>query len=251
MRGTSVKSKRKERILELLQEAKDYRLCSPSDDPELQTAVTAGYRHLVIQIQRLASPVLTTEIASRLNSIQVRVDDIYSVYAAKAELDAVGFEIEEILEHINDDHLLPGANVFIVEAALITRLEALSAGTYDVASLVRMCREINSSFAHNNVLAVALLMRTILNHVPPVFGHNTFEQVVASMGKSLKESFEHLEKGLRKIADFYTHKKIGAFESYPSAVQVEPYKPQFELLLHRVESQLKMHGKQESCTKDS
>jgi hypothetical protein len=76
-----------------------------------------------------------------------------------------------------------------------------------------------------------------------VFGHNTFEQVVASMGKSLKESFEHLEKGLRKIADFYTHKKIGAFESYPSAVQVEPYKPLFELLLHQVESQLKMHGK--------
>jgi hypothetical protein len=238
-----VASKRKERILELIEEASNYRLCSPSDDLELQTGVTAGYRHLLIQLQRLASPVLATELASRLNSIHVEVDDIYSVYAAKAELDAVAFEIEETLEHFDGDHLLQGANVFIVDPALITRLEALIVSTYDVASLVRMCREINSSFAHNNVLAVALLMRTVLNHVPPVFGHNTFEQVVASMGKSLKESFEHLERGLRKIADFYTHKKIGAFESYPSAVQVEPYKPQFELLLHQVESQLKMHGK--------
>jgi len=236
-------SKRKERILELIQDASNFRLCSPSDDPEEQTGVTAGYRHLLVQLQRLAAPILPDEIAFRLNGIHVEVDDIYSVYAAKAELDAVVFEIEEALEHFDGDQPLPGANVFIVAPALITRLEALTASTYDVASLVRMCREINSSFAHDNVLAVALLMRTVLNHVPPVFGHNTFEQVVASMGKSLKESFEHLEKGLRKIADFYTHKKIGAFESYPSAVQVEPYKPQFELLLHQVESQLKMYGK--------
>jgi hypothetical protein len=29
--------------------------------------------------------------------------------------------------------------------------------------------------------------------LPPVFGHNTFEQVVANIGKSLKESCEHLQ----------------------------------------------------------
>lgn len=236
-------SKRKERILELIQDANKFRLCSPSDDLELQTGVTAGYRHMLVQLQRLATPILPHEVASRLNGIHVEVDDIYSVYAAKAELDAIILEIEEVLEHFDGEGLSSSANVFIVDPSLIGRLEESKSSNYDVASIVRMCREINSSFAHGNVLAVALLMRTVLNHVPPVFGHNTFEQVVASMGKSLKESFEHLEKGLRKIADFYTHKKIGAFESYPSAVQVEPYKPQFELLLHQVESQLKMHGK--------
>jgi hypothetical protein len=80
-----------------------------------------------------------------------------------------------------------------------------------------MCGEINSLYAHGNILATALLMRTVLNHVPPVFGHDTFSQVVANIGKSLKESFEHLENGLRKVADFHAHRTITASESYPYA----------------------------------
>jgi hypothetical protein len=236
-------SKRKDRILELIQQVNDFQLCSPSDDPDEQTAVTVGYRHLLVQLQTLAPPILPEQVALRLKQIDMSVDDIYSVYAAKAQLDAVILEIEEVLEHSNGELLPTSANVFIVDPALITRMEALTPSTYDVASLVRMCREINSSFAHGNVLAVALLMRTVLNHVPPVFGYSTFEQVVANVGKSLKESFEHLENGLRKIADFHTHRKIVAVEAYPSAAQVEPYKPQFELLLQQVESRLKIHGK--------
>jgi hypothetical protein len=193
-----------------------------------------------VQLQRLATPILPEEVVYRLNGIKVEVDDIYSVYAAKAELDAVIVEIEEALEHFDGEGLPSGANVFIVDPPLIARLEGLKSSSYDVASLVRMCREINSSFAHGNVLAVALLMRTVLNHVPPVFGHSTFEQVVANAGKSLKDSFDHLENGLRKIADFHTHRKIAPIESYPSAAQVEPFKPQFELLLQQVESRLKI-----------
>jgi hypothetical protein len=76
--------------------------------------------------------------------------------------------------------------------------------------------------------------------VPPVFGHDTFAQVVAGVGKSLKDSFDHLENGLRKVADFHTHRKIAANESYPTAAQVEPFKPQFELLLQQVEAQLRL-----------
>ena len=87
--------------------------------------------------------------------------------------------------------------------------------------------------------STALLMRTVLNLVPPVFGHDTFSQVVANVGKSLKESFEHLENGLRTVADFHAHRKIAASESYPSVAQVEPFRPQFELLLQQVEARLK------------
>jgi hypothetical protein len=50
----------------------------------------------------------------------------------------------------------------------------------------------------------------------------------------LKDSFIHLENGLRKIADFHTHRRIGGGDLYPSVAQVEPYKPQFELLLQQV-----------------
>jgi hypothetical protein len=82
-------------------------------------------------------------------------------------------------------------------------------------------------------------MRSVLNNVPPVFGYDTFGQVAANAGKSLKDSFDHLENGLRKIADFHTHRKIAVTESYPSGAQVEPFKPQFEMLLQEVEKRLR------------
>jgi len=234
---------RKGLVEDLIQRAENFRLCGPGDDPDEQTAVTVGYHHLVTQLQRLASPILPSDAALHLKNIRVEINNIYSVYEASAELDALIPEIKAALEHLSEDGFPTATSAYIVDPALIARLEAVESSTYDVAALVRICKEINSSYAHGNVLAVALLMRTVLNHVPPVFGHDTFAQVLASVGKSLKDSFDHLENGLRKVADFHTHRKIVAVESYPSAAQVEPFKPQFELLLHQVESRLKMPGR--------
>ena len=153
---------------------------------------------------------------------------------ANAQLDALLPEIEDALELLDGVGQPVGLNVFIIQPALLARLSEHESKRFDVATLVRMCREINSSYAHGNCLAAVLLMRTVLNHVPPAFGCETFGQVVANVGKSLKESFDHLENGLRKIADFHAHRKMAASEFYPSAAQVEPFKPHFELLLQQV-----------------
>src|SRR5260370_27210164 len=93
-----------------------------------------------------------------------------------------------------------GANIFVVEPLLMKQLKELVKRHPGIGPLVSMCREINSSHAHGNVLATALLMRTVLNYVPPIFGCATFAQLVANTGKSLKESFIHLEEGLRKVS---------------------------------------------------
>jgi hypothetical protein len=231
-------STKKEIILSLIEQAQRFRFCGPGDDPDEQTAVTSGYRYLVVQFKRLAGPILPEEAASRLNSIDVEINDMYSAYEAKAELDALIPDIEAALEFADDAGVSGGGNRWIVESGLIARLAEKKSDAADVGSLVKMCREINSSYAHGNILATALLMRTVLNHVPPVFGHDTFSQVVANVGRSLKESFEHLENGLRKVADFHAHRTIAAFESYPSVAQVEPFRPQFELLLQQVEARL-------------
>ena len=161
---------RKKRIEELIERAEKFRACSPSDDPDEQTAVTVGFHHLVTQFQRFASPILPADAALHLKNIRVEINDIYTVYDASAKLDAIIPEIQAALEHLADDGFSTGTNAYIIDPALIARLEALKSSTYDVAALVRMCKEINSSYAHGNVLAVALLMRTVLNHVPPVFG---------------------------------------------------------------------------------
>lgn len=230
---------KRERIVDLIEQAERFRFCGPSDDPEEQTSVTSGYRYLMTQFKRLVGPILPEEPASRLNSINVEIDNLYSVYDAKAEFDALIPDIEAALEFADDGAVGSGANRWIIEPGIIARLTEANSSAVDVGTLAKMCREINSSYAYGNILATALLMRTVLNHVPPVFGCETFAQVAANVGKSLKESFDHLENGLRKVADFHTHRKIAAAESYPSVAQVEPFKPQFELLLHQVEARLK------------
>ncbi|HVB35092.1 MAG TPA: hypothetical protein VNJ52_12070 [Patescibacteria group bacterium] len=88
----------KERIADLIREARDFRLCGPSDDPDEVTAVTVGYHYLVTQLKRSAGPILPEAAASRLNSIEVDFNDIYSVYEAKAELDALLPDVELALE---------------------------------------------------------------------------------------------------------------------------------------------------------
>ena len=225
---------KKDRLAELINEARVFRFCGPSDDPEEQTAVTTGYRYLLVQLQRLASPILSEAEATRLNGIKVGVDDIYSAYDARAEVDALLPDIEAALELADNSTFSVGGNAWIIDPGLIERLASAQSAQFDVRFLVRMCREINSCFAHGNVVATALLMRAVLNYVPPVFGHKTFPQVVANVGQSLKESFAHLENGLRRIADFHTHRLIGPAELYPSSAQVEPFKGPFELLLQHV-----------------
>jgi len=58
-------------IADFIDEVRVFRFCGPSDDPDEQTAVTSGYRYLLTQLKRLASPVLASLPASRLNSLQV------------------------------------------------------------------------------------------------------------------------------------------------------------------------------------
>jgi hypothetical protein len=107
---------RKELIQDLVEDARNIRLCGPSDDLEEQTGVTSSYRYLVIQFKRVVAPMLKAEAASRLNAIEVEIDNIYSVYEAKAELDALLPDIEEALEGNEsgvvaaEDDLLPLCN---------------------------------------------------------------------------------------------------------------------------------------------
>jgi hypothetical protein len=221
-------------LVKMIDAAWNFRFCGPSDDLDEQTAVTTGFMYVLVQIQRLAAPLLPEAEATRLNGIAVDVDSIYSVYEAKAELDALLPDIEAALERADDSSLAVGNSAWIIDPKLIGQLSAATSANQDVTFLVQLCREINSCFAHGNFVATTLLMRAVLNYVPPLFGQETFSQVVAQTSRSLKDSFNHLENGLRKIADFHTHRRIMTAEFCPSPAQVEPFKPQFELLLQEL-----------------
>jgi hypothetical protein len=235
-------SRKIQRISELIEDARRFRFCGPSDDPDEITAVCVGYRHLLIQLQRLAAPLLPVSEKERLESLDIEIDNIYSVYEVDAELETLLDDIEDVLAQADIEQLSVGTAANIIDQSVIGKLAAVPSSKFDTTFLVQMCKEINSCYAHRNIIATALIMRAVLNYIPPVFEQKTFEQVTAHSNRSVKQAFTHLQDGLRKIADFHTHRVITKRDVYPSSAQVEPYKPQFEILLHEVLSRLTHNG---------
>jgi hypothetical protein len=219
-----VNRKRKEIIVDLLESARRLHLCGPSDDPDEQTAVTSSCRYLVTQFKRLAAPVLASPSASRLNAIEVEINDLYSAYDAKAELDALLPEIEAALELLDDDGALPIADgSAIVAESRLVELRSVVSSDFDLRKLVRLCEEINSSFGMQNYYATAMLIRGLLDHVPPMFGFKTFGEVAnnyAGGGRSFKETMHHLENASRKVGDAHLHMPIRKSETLPTPQQV-------------------------------
>jgi hypothetical protein len=236
--GTSLREdSRRTRLRELLDGLSTLHMCGPSDDPDEQTAVMESYRYLLINIRLLCKGIMPSDVYTELYAVPTKIESIYDVYESKAHLDAVCVDVRTELEFPTS--LDSGAvNTSLVAPSLVDELGKVKNASFDVTKLMGYCKEINSSFAHGNVVACLLLMRTVLNHVPPVFGHRNFSEVTANAGKSLKENLEHLEGGLRKLADLYAHQPIRKNEQYPTKSQVEPFRAQFELLLHEVLNKL-------------
>jgi hypothetical protein len=125
-----------------------------------------------------------------------------------------------------------------VDPARVTALQALAGGKWDFARLVELCREINVAAANRCHMSTAMLLRTILNHVPPVLGFGTFAEVASNYGgpksqKSFKGTMQRLEGSLRNIADMHLHSPIKSHEDVPTAVQVD-FAAELDVLLGEV-----------------
>ena len=111
----------------------------------------------------------------------------------------------------------------LVDPSRIEELKQLNADKFDFSKLIRMCEELNVSFATECHFAVAMLTRAILDHVPPIFGARTFSDVSNHYGgsKSFKASMQTLENSSRNIADHHLHCQIRSSEILPNAKQVD------------------------------
>ena len=227
-------SERIDRIKEILVGMARFRLCGPGDDPDEITNVTIGFRSLLIQLKRLAGPLLPMPLSGRLESLDVEVDNVYTVYEAKSEIAALTVEINEVLDGMPERPLSPTTGRDFVDAKLVELIELTYSPDYDLTLLGRLCRDINGCYSQGYLVATLLLVRSVLNYVPPVFGNETFAQVAASSGRSLKPLFMDLENNLRKVSDFHAHRKIDTSDEYPSLSQIEPFRPSFELLLQEM-----------------
>ncbi|WAK04454.1 hypothetical protein [Methylobacter sp. YRD-M1] len=105
----------------------------------------------------------------------------------------------------------------------IQELSEVSSTKYDVSKLLRMLRELN--IAHNNDchFTIGVLLRAIIDHVPPIFSCSNFSEIANNYQgtKSFKKSMKHLNESLRNLADSYLHVQIRNKESLPNINQVD------------------------------
>lgn len=224
-----------ERALQLAGAIEEFPLgkCNPSDDLDMQWAYLTDFidlvRPFIAAVKRVGDP----DASEMLAPFEASPDHISYAYEYKANLQGV---IDYLREATSDASYAGSvrANSFFVDEGTLRELRSTSSAEFDLRKLVRFCEELNDAYSRANYLSSVLLIRAVMNHVPPVFACRTFGEVTAQASKSLKAVFERLEDSARPIADLHTHALIRKKESLPTKHQVEPYKAGFELLIQEV-----------------
>ncbi|MGD9484968.1 hypothetical protein WDH52_17205 [Streptomyces sp. TRM70308] len=102
----------------------------------------------------------------------------------------------------------PAAGPYVAED-LLAELEAKDTA-FRTDKLLALARELNANYADENPYACQMLLRAILDHIPPIFGQKNFQHVVAHgpWGKTEKVYMKQLRE-FRASADDALHRQIG------------------------------------------
>lgn len=123
----------------------------------------------------------------------------------------------------------------------INELRAINSQEFDLTKLIELCNELNNAFLNHSYITVAILLRAIVDHIPPIFSCKDFSEVASNYvtgSRSFKESMTNLEKSCRKIADSYLHTQIRKKEILPNKVQVN-FSNDLDVLLGEIVRKLK------------
>lgn len=116
----------------------------------------------------------------------------------------------------------PPAHTQFVAPSRIDELRACAHPSLDFKKLIRLCEETNANAEEKCWYSVAALTRAVIDHVPPAFGYQKFEHVVANYagGRSFKDAIRRLDEASRKIADAHLHEAMRVAEVLPTFQQV-------------------------------
>lgn len=124
-----------------------------------------------------------------------------------------------------------------VHPSRMEELRALQGGNWDFVRLIELCRELNVAAANDCHMSTAMLLRTILNHIPPTLGFESFAEVANNYGgqknKSFRGNMQKLLGSLKNIADRHLHTPIRTTETLPTSVQVD-FAADLDVLLEEI-----------------
>jgi len=116
----------------------------------------------------------------------------------------------------------------------IKQLKNVKNKKFDLTRTLKLCDELNLAFLNNSFFSIVMIVRSILDHVPPIFEMKNFSEVANNYGtRSFKESISHLDKSCRKIADAYLHTQIRNKEVLPNSTQID-FSNDLDVLLEEI-----------------
>ncbi|MEO8331430.1 MAG: hypothetical protein ABI479_03290 [Gallionella sp.] len=213
----------------------------------LKSEDAADYKRLAIE----ARTILDTELGA-LNNFSHNILLATSTGVggftggpSRASVVEVRKVIEGAVNHIRRRHGLaqgqiPAGKPAFVSGSRLAELRGLPKTRLDCARLVRLCEELNVCYANGCYMAAVMVVRSITDHIPPIFGCSNFSDVANNYAgaQSFRGSMKHLDGSLRHIANAHLHVHIRKSEALPNESQVS-FQADLDVLLSEVVRVLK------------
>jgi len=147
-------------------------------------------------------------------------------------------KIEERISKASDidaKHIIENNKGNYVSLSRIEEMKILKVPNFDLTKLVKLCEELNFADLNECYFSIGMLVRSIIDHIPPLFEKKTFSELVNNYkgDKSFKGLMQHLDKSQRSIADRYLHSQISKKEVSPNFHQID-FKAALDVLLSEI-----------------
>jgi len=127
-----------------------------------------------------------------------------------------------------------GGRTAYVDKNTFLRLSRIDNDNFDASRLIKLCNELDDNYSLENYYSCAMLLRSILDHIPPVFGKTNFSDVCAQHGgQSFKDIIKPLNETAKKIADNYLHTQISKKVLAVTKTQIN-FQANLDMLLNEV-----------------
>ena len=153
-----------------------------------------------------------------------------------SDLDSFIFEVNKLYpkDNVVERESISPKLGYYIENTTILRLQNINSDKYDLSRLIKLCKELNDNYSLENFLACGMIIRSILDHIPPKFGKNNFTEVCSQYGqKSFKDIIKPLQESSRKIFDTFLHSQMRKKETLPTKTQVS-FQPNIDYLLNEI-----------------
>jgi Sec-independent protein translocase protein TatA len=171
-------------------------------------------------------------LAHDLSSILLEPTIDKMIYQVRMAIEELKIEVEDD----QDDKQIDNKRDEYVDEERLKALKSIPKDAFDLTKLIRMLEELNICSQADCYMATIMLVRAVIDHVPPIFGCGKFAEVannIKSHQKSFKESMGHLEESSRKIADQHLHYQVRKKEELPNRTQVN-FRNDLDVLLAEI-----------------